>query len=175
MADVRVSHGRRVWNLIKTVVLLVCFWAIFLIMLPLGVSIVEVELGIQRFPPVPLVAATLLLLGTLLSIWAAVTMALVGDGTPLPTDATRRLVVRGPYAFVRNPLVIAALIQGVGMGIALGSIPVLAYVTLGGAFWYFFLRPAEERSLAERFGAEWKRYVSEVRAWRPRVRPYRAS
>lgn len=174
MADVRASRGRRVWNLIKTLVLLVCFWIIFLLMIPLGVSIVEVELGIQRFPPATLLAATLLLLGTLLSVWAAVTMALVGDGTPLPADATRRLVVRGPYAFVRNPLVIAALMQGTGIGTALGSIPVLTYVTLGGAFWYFFLRPAEERSLAERFGTEWKRYQTHVRSWRPRLRPYRS-
>ena len=165
--------GRGAWNLIKTLIELVCFWLVFLFAIPLGISIVEVELGIQRFPSMPFLAAAALLLFTLLALWAAAAIALIGEGTPLPTDATARLVVRGPYAFVRNPLVIAAFGQGAAVALALGSVPVAGYVVVGAVAWYLFVRPIEERDLAERFGQEWKRYKREVRAWRPRLRPYR--
>jgi protein-S-isoprenylcysteine O-methyltransferase Ste14 len=161
------------WTLTKTIVQLVFFWFVFLFVLPIGISIVEIELGIQRFPPQPLIAAAGLLLFTLFGLWAGITLALGGDGTPLPTDRTERLVVRGPYAFVRHPLIIAAMGQGTAITLALGSVPVAAYVLVGAAVWYFFVRPAEERDLAERFGAEWNRYRQHVRIWRPRVRPYR--
>ena len=64
--------------------------------------------------------------------------------------------------------------QGVAVGVAFGSIPVLAYVSAAVAIWYFVDRPGEERDLAERFGSEWKRYAKAVRGFRPRLRPYRA-
>jgi protein-S-isoprenylcysteine O-methyltransferase Ste14 len=170
----RPTSGRRAWNLTKTIVQLVCFWFVFLFALPIGISIVEIELGIQRFPPQMILAAIALPLFTLLSVWAAVTLSLAGDGTPLPLDRARRLVVRGPYAFVRNPLIIATLGQAAAVAVALGSLPVSAYVLIGAVAWYFFIRPAEERELAERFGQDWKRYAAEVRVWRPRVRPYQS-
>jgi protein-S-isoprenylcysteine O-methyltransferase Ste14 len=169
-----VEHRRwhRAWNVTKTLVQLGFFWFVFLLVLPIGISVVEVELGIQRFPPQPIPAAAGLLLFTLLGLWAGVTLAVRGDGTPLPTDHAQRLVVRGPYAFVRHPLIIAALGQGTSIVLALGSAPVAVYVLAGAVVWYFFVRPVEERDLAERFGAEWNRYARAVRIWRPRLRPY---
>jgi len=85
-------------------------------------------------------------------------MAIVGEGTPLPVDTARKLLVTGPYGYVRNPLVIATTGQSVAIGLALGSVPVLSYAFAILAGWYFFVRRAEERYLEQQFGKSWHDY-----------------
>ena len=165
--------ARASWNVFKTLLFLALFWFVFLLVLPIAVSVVEVELGIQRFPGQPLPAVIGLVAFTLLGLAAAMTLAIAGQGTPAPFDAPRTFVVRGPYAFVRNPLVIASIGQGVALGVTLGSVPVLAYFSTSLIIWYFLIRPAEERDLDARFGKAWRDYARNVRAFRPRLTPYR--
>lgn len=163
------------WNIVKTLLFLTLFWFVYLLVLPIALSVVEVQLGIQRFPPQPLPALLLLLGGSALGLWAGVTLAVNGQGTPAPFDTARTFVVRGPYAYLRHPLVLAAMAQGTAIGVSLGSIPVLAYFATSIFFWYLRVRPAEERDLEARFGASWRDYASAVRAFRPRLSPYRAN
>ena len=151
------------------------FWFTFLIAIPIGISIVEVELAIQRFPGYPLLAAVALAIFSLLGLWSALTIAVTGRGTPLPADEARRLVVAGPFAYVRNPLAIAAVGQGAAIGLAFGSWPVLLYVAMGAGWFHFYARPREERHLQARFGARWAAYKNSVRAYRPRVSAYRTA
>jgi protein-S-isoprenylcysteine O-methyltransferase Ste14 len=161
------------WNVTKTLVFLAGFWFVFLFILPIGVSIAEIELGIQRFPPQMQLATVMLAGFTLLGLWAALTLAVAGDGTPAPFDTARKFVVGGPFAYIRNPFMVAAIGQGVAVGIALGSIPVIVYVSFALIVWYFVVRPAEERDLDARFGKEWRAYAAAVKSARPRLTPYR--
>lgn len=142
-------------------------WSLFLFAIPMGISIVEIEVGIQRFPSQPMLAVPLLALSTLLVIWSALTLAITGVGTPLPFDPPRALVVSGPYRFVRHPFVAGITAQIVALGIALGSVPVLAYAVVAMAVWYYGIRPAEERRLDERFGPMVQEYRRRVRGFRP--------
>jgi protein-S-isoprenylcysteine O-methyltransferase Ste14 len=41
--------------------------------------------------------------GAAVALWCIFTLATIGRGTPAPFDPPRRLVIRGPYRFVRNP------------------------------------------------------------------------
>ena len=65
------SAGRTAWLVIKTTGFLIVFWAVFVFAVPIGISIVEIAIGIQRFPPMPLLAAGLLLFFTALAVWSA--------------------------------------------------------------------------------------------------------
>jgi protein-S-isoprenylcysteine O-methyltransferase Ste14 len=167
------SEPHTAWNVVKTVIFLLVFWFVFVLAVPIGVSIVEIGLGIQRFPPQPFLAAALLSFFTSLAGWSALTLTIAGQGTPLPIDPPATLVTRGPYAYLRHPFASAVTGQVVGLGIALGSVPVIAYAAVALAVWYFLVRPREERTLEQRFGDRMREYRGAVRGFRPRLRPYR--
>lgn len=96
-------------------------------------------------------------------------MARRGGGTPLPIDAASRLVVDGPYRFVRNPMAIAGLAQALGVAIAIGSWMTLVYVAIGAAIWQWVVRPGEEPQLLRQFGGSYAAYRNAVRCWIPRA------
>ena len=99
-------------------------------------------------------------------------LSTLGRGTPLPLDCPRELVISGPYAYVRNPMAVAGLGQGLSVAIWLGSWGVLAYVIAGMALWQWGARPAEEQDLEARFGTAYRDYRAAVRCWVPRLRAY---
>ena len=51
--------------------------------------------------------------GGMVALWCVLTFAVIGRGTPAPFAPPRRLVTRGPYRFVRNPMYI-----GIGLILA---------------------------------------------------------
>ena len=160
------------WTLIQTVF----FWIIFLALLPALIVYVERGISIEPFgaDSVKYIGAGLFVIGSILGIWSGYTMAMRGRGTPFPTACPALLVIKGPYANVRNPMVVAGLTQGVSVGLVSGSVGVLIYVLLGGLFWHTCVRPPEEVDLALRFGDEYHRYRQRVKCWLPRLTPYKA-
>ncbi len=150
------------------------FWLVFLLAVPLALARVEAWLGIPSFAfPTQQVSPWLAFaVAGALGLWSGATMAVQGRGTPLPLACPTRLVVAGPYRFVRNPMAIAGLLQGACVGLALGSPLTLLYVLVGGGAWNLAIRPIEERDLEARFGQAFRAYRSAVRCWVPRTRPY---
>lgn len=96
-------------------------------------------------------------------------MALLGNGTPLPTATAPYLVVGGPYRFVRNPMALAGIVQGVAVGWYFGSLAVIAYAFTGALLWHFCVRPIEEADLQQRFPADYPQYREAVGLWLPRL------
>lgn len=90
-----------------------------------------------------------------------------GEGTPLPLDQTNALVVSGPYRFVRNPMAIAGIGQGLAVACLFQSIPILAYSLLGALVWQVVVRPFEERDMINRFGEDYLNYRRNVTCWLP--------
>lgn len=157
-------------TLAETIVL----WGLFLGAFPILVAATERELGWRLDPPTatsPL-GWTLFATASALGLWSGWTMTSAGEGTPLPRDTARRLVVSGPYRWVRNPMTVAGLAQAIGVGLVLGSWAVVLYALVGAGVWNAFARPAEERDLAARFGAAYERYRAAIPCWRPTLRPF---
>ncbi|MGH7474947.1 MAG: methyltransferase family protein [Longimicrobiales bacterium] len=115
-----------------------------------------------------LAGATITLLGAALAVWCVVTFALVGHGTPAPFDPPRRLVVYGPYRFVRNPMYIGAGLALLGATLFYESAALLAYTALFALATVLFVRLYEERTLSRTFGAEYEEYRTRVGRWLPR-------
>ena len=95
-----------------------------------------------------------------------------GEGTLAPWDPTRKLVVIGPYRFVRNPMITGVLCVLLGEAALFGSPWILAWAGafLGvNAVWFPLV---EEPGLGRRFGAEYEEYRRHVPRWLPRRTPW---
>jgi protein-S-isoprenylcysteine O-methyltransferase Ste14 len=173
----RAAPASPAWNFAKTLLQIVVMWGVGLALFPLAIDRAAAQAGIAHFhlPARREIGAALFLLFSAGGLWSCVVMVRWGDGTPLPIDATNRLVARGPYAFLRNPMAVCGAGQAAAVGAWLGSWPVMAYAMAGALLWNFVARPAEEADLLHHFGAEYEEYRRYVRCWIPRLTPYRPS
>jgi len=110
--------------------------------------------------------------GLILLLWCVRDFYVAGKGTLAPWDPPRRLVVVGLYRHLRNPMYVGVLLLVAGWAALLAS-PLLLLYALALAIG-FHLRVVfyEEPWLASSFGADWQRYRTAVRRWRPRWIPW---
>lgn len=111
-------------------------------------------------------------LGLMLSIRALTLFLKVGQGTPAPWDPPKKLVVRGPYRYVRNPMISGALLMLLAEAMLLQSWPIAIWLVLFfiGNSVYFPL--VEEKGLEKRFGDDYREYKANVPRWIPRLRAW---
>lgn len=163
------------WILAKTYAQIVIAWSIILVVFPYLITIIEDKVGIPRleFTFQKPIAAVLFVSISLLGVFAANTMARIGEGTPLPLDSSNKLVVRGVYAYVRNPMAVSGIGQGLMVALWFGSPLVALYALMGSLIWQLVFRPLEEEGLLVQFGDEYGAYRDSIRCWIPHVKPYR--
>lgn len=161
-------------NLARTALWTVVFWTVFLGLLPRIIRSLEGRAGIPTFEIAgrEIAGMALFVVAGALGLWSGYTMAIRGRGTPLPLSCPRRLVVAGPYRFVRNPMAVAGIAQGLAVGVFMGSMAVILYALAGALLWDIAVRPAEEADLERRFGEDYRRYRAALRCWLPRLRPH---
>ena len=163
-------------NMAKTLRQMLAMWSVFLFTLPGLVYAVEDRLRLKRYRFASrrwrLAGALLFLLGWALAEVSAVFMVVKGQGTPLPSDAPRELVIAGPYRYIRNPMAMGSLAQGFAVGLFLGSPLVVLYALIGTVGWNYTVRPWEELDLEKRFGEPYAHYRNSVRCWVPRLEAY---
>ena len=158
---------RALWA--KSLLNALLFFAVFMVALP-WVS--------HRLLPSPLfvpaffrtwMAGACLVVGV--GVWIACLDAFSrhGRGTPLPMDAPRELVTRGPFSVIRNPIMAAEVLVIWAAALYLSSVGVLLYalaVTIGA---HAAVRYVEEPELRKRFGANYEEYCRLVPRWVPRI------
>src|SRR5262245_25836781 len=90
------------------------------------------------FGAVEWTGAAVTCLGAVLAIWCIGTFVVLGKGTPAPFDPPRRLVVRGPYRYVRNPMYAGGFLALAGAAMVYRSSGLFGYaVAFIGAFHLF--------------------------------------
>ena len=122
--------------------------------------------------PLILIGGAMLALGLALIVQTVALFATVGKGTLAPWDPTARLVVRGPYRRVRNPMISGVLCVLLGEALLFGSAAVLAWFALVLAVNAIYFPLVEEPGLRRRFGADYEAYRAAVPRWLPRLRPW---
>lgn len=108
--------------------------------------------------------------GAALAMASIFTFAFIGKGTPAPFDPPRKLVIAGPYRWVRNPMYIGAGLVLLGAAMFYGSIGLVLYTI---AFWsaaHLFVLFYEEPVLRQKFGPDYEAYTASRRRWMPRWR-----
>ncbi len=153
-------------NLLKTVVQISCIWTITLCIMPLLIlksfSSTRIELGYYY-----IVGIVLIIIFSLFGLISAYVMVKIGQGTPLPMDQTQKLVTKGAYKYVRNPMAVAGIGQGIGVSVLFSSFHIFVYALLGAVVWHVVVRPLEEKDMVYRFGKDYEAYRSKVKCWIP--------
>lgn len=120
----------------------------------------------------PLLGVALLGIGLTLMVKTISLFVTVGRGTLAPWDPPRRLVVRGIYRHVRNPMISGVLFVLAGEALLAGSTPLLGWFALFAAINMVYIPLIEEPQLANRFGADYALYTRHVPRWLPRRRAW---
>jgi protein-S-isoprenylcysteine O-methyltransferase Ste14 len=105
--------------------------------------------------------------GALIALSCLWAFAWIGRGTPAPFDPPRKLVVRGPYRFLRNPMYVGAGLAAGGAALFFESIQLLVFVALFLLATHLFVVLYEEPTLRRTFGPEYESYCRCVHRWWP--------
>lgn len=132
-------------------------------------------LGLWRSVPttriiLPLAGLGLICLGLGLMIATNWLFATVGRGTLAPWNPTQKLVVRGVYRHVRNPMMTGVFSILLGETTAAASWPLLSWFCIFVTAVVILIPLVEEPMLVKQFGAEYEEYKRHVPRWVPRVR-----
>jgi protein-S-isoprenylcysteine O-methyltransferase Ste14 len=87
-----------------------------------------------------------------------------GGGGPGLSNPPERLVVHGPYRYMRNPMYLGHLIFFAGLALTLGSW-LGAAVLVFHAVWFDRRARGDERHLAQLFGEPYREYCAHVKRW----------
>jgi protein-S-isoprenylcysteine O-methyltransferase Ste14 len=123
----------------------------------------------ERFGIAQVVGLVVTAVGATLAVWCILNFAIVGRGTPAPFDPPRRLVVRGPYRYVRNPMYLGAGLAVAGAALYYQTAALLAYVGAFLLLMHIFVVLYEEPTLRQTFGDDYKAYCRQVRRWWPTI------
>lgn len=143
-------------------------------LVPYWISGWRIPPGIPGYPMFAVIGALLIAAGLVPLIEAFARFALEGRGTPAPVMPTRRLVVGGPYRYVRNPMYAGVIATIAGQTLLFAAPWLLAY---GAAVWlafHLFVLGYEEPTLRRTYGGQFDAYRAAVPRWMPRLTAWRA-
>jgi protein-S-isoprenylcysteine O-methyltransferase Ste14 len=115
----------------------------------------------------------LLLIGLCLFVSSLRRFATDGKGTLAPWDPPRHLVLRGPYRYVRNPMISGVVFVLFGEALVLLSAPHVLWALTFLVLNLIYIPLVEEPQLKRRFGALYIEYCHYVPRLVPRLRPWK--
>ena len=73
------------------------------------------------------------------------------DGTPAPWEPTQKIVVRGPYRYIRNPMITGALLILSAQAMLFQSLPIALWMIVFLIFNLIYFPKVEEPRMLKRF------------------------
>ena len=120
----------------------------------------------------PILGCAFITLGLVLMIATIRLFVTVGEGTLAPWNPPQRLVVRGVYRHVRNPMISGVFFVLLGEAILAASLPLLGWFAAFVVVNAVYIPLAEEPGLVKRFGDEYLAYKRNVPRWIPMLTPW---
>jgi protein-S-isoprenylcysteine O-methyltransferase Ste14 len=120
----------------------------------------------------PVVGITCVCLGLVLMTATIRLFATVGKGTLAPWEPPQRLVVRGVYRHVRNPMISGVLCVLLGESLHTASVPLFQWFLIFAFINAIHIPLLEEPGLVKRFGDDYVTYTRKVPRWIPRLTPW---
>ena len=114
------------------------------------------------------VAVVPLALGLGVFVWCVWEFASFGRGTLAPVDPPKKLVVRGLYRYVRNPMYVGVLLILVAEACFFATLLLAVYAAAVFVMFNLFIVFHEEPALRQSFGEAYVRYCARVGRWFPR-------
>lgn len=113
------------------------------------------------------VALTLFFVGAVLLFSGAYYLVLRGEGTPLPFDPPKRMVLAGPYSRMQHPMMLGFLLIAFAEAFWFYSLSLCVYAVLVTLLANLYLTYIEEPGLEKRFGDDYRAYRTTVPRWLP--------
>ena len=114
-------------------------------------------------------AVLLFVAGGYLSSVTARLFVTVGEGTPAPWEPPQKFVIRGPYRYIRNPMITGVILVLFGESLLFNSWPILLWALLFLVGNLIYIPAVEEKGLLVRFGSPYQEYRGKVPPWIPRL------
>ena len=114
-----------------------------------------------------LIGAVCFLAGLLLAVSTVRLFPKLGNGTPAPWDPTSKMIISGPYAYVRNPMITGVVLILTGEALMLSSWAIGIWAIVFLIINMFYFPSSEEPGLRKRFGKEYEEYCKNVPRYIP--------
>ena len=134
-------------------------------------------LGLWRSVPsskaiLPIIGIICVGVGLVLMIATIRLFVTVGKGTLAPWEPPHRLVVRGVYRHVRNPMISGVLFVLLGESVLTATMPLFRWFLIFVVINAIYIPLLEEPGLVRRFGEDYQVYMRNVPRWVPRLTPW---
>jgi len=113
-----------------------------------------------------------ILMGTSFLAWTTALFAAYGNGTLAPWDPTEKLVLLGPYRYVRNPMIIAVIMTIIGESLLFASLHLFAWAAIFWLIYHLWCVLWEEPQLELKYGRPYLYYREHVPRWVPLFKPF---
>ena len=95
-----------------------------------------------------------------------------GKGTLAPWSPPEKLVIRGPYRYMRQPMIFGVFMVLLGEAVWLASWASIGWFITFVIANLIYIPLIEEKALQMRFGESYEKYRQNVRSWIPRRKPW---
>jgi protein-S-isoprenylcysteine O-methyltransferase Ste14 len=160
-------------NIIWTLLEIVIAYGLFAVFIPrellsLNLQLFPVDIGAVRY-----CGLIFMIIGTVMNLKCYWDLIFSGKGTPDPLMPTEKLVSRGFYQFMRNPVYVGLFLILIGEAILFKSAVLLVYSLLWLSVLHLIVVFIEEPSLKRKFGESYDEYLKSVSRWIPRLKAFR--
>ncbi|OGM28324.1 hypothetical protein A2962_00575 [Candidatus Woesebacteria bacterium RIFCSPLOWO2_01_FULL_39_61] len=156
---------------VKTILMAIVYAGGLWIFLPYLFILLNDFFGLPRFTYLPLrVLGVLIIICVLLTdLYLFNLFKFFGKGTPVPVEPTNKLIHKGPYKYVRNPMYVGHSLIFLGEFLLFGYPTILLYIVSAGMGFHLLVVKWEEPQLVRRLGEPYENYLNKVPRWLPKI------